>query len=495
MTNPTSSTELFYRLIDCNSDEQKAILADIDRTMPELVLRVEALLSSPSDDTLTTLIDEHLSSTPYLESSFEGEVVDRYRVHHELGRGGFGVVYFASRNDQVFERNFAIKFFKPEVVQLFGRKRLFHEAQLLANLNHPFIAKVYDAGLYEGLVYIVMEHVEGVALSEYLDTNQPTREDILSLFNDICVAIEHAHSCDIIHADLKPENILVDAQGKPKLIDFNLTQQYESSTDLVCDFSDDLPVRAASRDFASPEQISGQPITEQADIYALGRILDEMLQYTNRSNKLQEVIEYAAHDKIHLRYKTVSKLREDIENVRTLYPLNYRQQHNGYLALSFIHRNPVKILSGLLSTVFIIFFSFTYIHAYQRLELQRTNLDSILYELTTLNYPMNNRLLESIPNSSNQAFNRAWFSGQPMFDWQFESMFSSPQLIVSETFEFSDSFEVNINGVEHEDTFDDLYLFQEPPSYLEDDNPSLPFDIDIDIERESNLSFRSSYIA
>lgn len=94
----------------------------------------------------------------------------------------------------------------------------------MANLNHSNITKVYDAGLHNGVAYIVMEYVDGCLLDEYLSTNPLSCDQKLTLFRDICLAIEYAHELNIIHADLKPENILINTHGEPKVIDFNLTQ-------------------------------------------------------------------------------------------------------------------------------------------------------------------------------------------------------------------------------------------------------------------------------
>ncbi len=480
MTKNVSSTELFYRLIDCDMDEQNAILADIDRTMPELVSRVEALLSSPPSYPLTTLIDEHLSSTSNVALCFENEVVDRYRVEQELGRGGFGVVYFCSRNDPVFEQNFAIKFFKQEIVQLFGSSLLFREAQMLASLNHPFIAKVYDAGIHEGTVYIVMEHIEGVALSEYLNKSSLKYMDKLTLFCDICLAIEHAHSFEILHADLKPDNILIDAQGKPKLIDFNLTQQNEALSGLFAENSSDFVVRAASSDFASPEQIKGKPINTMADVYALGQILDLMFSCNGRSKQLEEVIHYASNDQIHLRYSTVGALRKDVENVRSRFPLTCHTQSKTHVALSIIQRHPVKVAVAIACSLSLISAMSIYISAYQSLQTKKSQLDSIVNELTALNYPMNNRLVERNINKPVKSSHMDVQHREGVGDKQLWDSYFNPHFRMTESFETNRYFEVNISDIDYEDLSEEkLHPFQS--LILNKEHQSHEYDLEFEV--------------
>lgn len=113
---------------------------------------------------------------------------------------------------------------------MLGKRALFSEAQLLARLNHPCIAKVFDGGEYQGCVYIVMECVDGDTLNKYVQKKTLSTKNKLSIFKSICSAIEHAHQNHILHADIKPENILVDNLHQPKLLDFNLTQAINSNT-------------------------------------------------------------------------------------------------------------------------------------------------------------------------------------------------------------------------------------------------------------------------
>jgi serine/threonine-protein kinase len=135
---------------------------------------------------------------------------------------------------------------------LLGQEVLFSEAQLLANVSHSNIAKVYDAGMYNGAVYIVMEFVDGMNLHEYLSSHSLSFEQKLVLFRDICLAVDHAHQHQVIHGDLKPENILVCSDGTPKIIDFNIAQKAQNlnagNRGIVAQ-----SVLALTRNYASPD--------------------------------------------------------------------------------------------------------------------------------------------------------------------------------------------------------------------------------------------------
>ncbi len=228
----SSKTQIYYHLLDLDDSQQQQYLATLQKSQPELYLQIAPLLAiDQQQEQLTQLLGFCAHQATSHEVDLSGEVISKYRLTHELGRGGMGVVYAAQRADETFEQDLAIKFIQSNLSQVLGQRALFDEAQLLARLNHPYIAKVFDGGLHDDSVYIVMERVFGQTLDAYLSLLPMEDGDKLLLFKQICEAMEHAHQHQVLHADLKPENILIDRNKRPKLLDFNLTQKAQSNSE------------------------------------------------------------------------------------------------------------------------------------------------------------------------------------------------------------------------------------------------------------------------
>lgn len=207
-----------------------------------------------------------------------GEQIGYYRLINRLASGGMGVVYLAERSDEQFKRQVAVKIIRrdldtPENVQRFRRER-----QLLADLTHPGIARLYDGGITDdGRQYLVMEYVEGVRIDEYCSKNGLSVIQILNLFIKVCNAVQYAHSKLILHRDLKPENILVKPNGQVCILDFGIAKLLESEP--VSDDSDKIPhvFHFLSPEYAAPEQMNGTTETTATDVYALGTLLYVLL--------------------------------------------------------------------------------------------------------------------------------------------------------------------------------------------------------------------------
>jgi serine/threonine-protein kinase len=190
-------------------------------------------------------------------------------------------VYLAARADRQFRQYAAIKLIRvgleenPNLVPRFVAER-----QILANLDHPNIARLLDGGLTpEGWPYLVMELVDGIPIDEYCRVHRLSTADRLRLFRTVCGAVEHTHHNLVVHRDIKPANILVNPKGIPKLLDFGIAQLLDAEN------SDQEPARPTLRlmtpDYASPEQILAQPITTATDVFALGVLLYELLAGCN----------------------------------------------------------------------------------------------------------------------------------------------------------------------------------------------------------------------
>src|SRR5579864_1751476 len=208
-------------------------------------------------------------------SRIEGSRLGAYRVIREIGRGGMGAVYLASRADEQYESDVAIKVVRPGYDTDFILRRFQRERQILARLHHPNIARLFDSGTTENQVpYLVMEYVKGSGITSYAADHRLSVEERLRLVLPVCAAVEYAHRAFIVHRDLKPSNILVDATGAPKLLDFGISKLLHSEPRDPNDTQDRV---MATPDYASPEQIVGDPVTAASDVYSLGAVLYELL--------------------------------------------------------------------------------------------------------------------------------------------------------------------------------------------------------------------------
>jgi serine/threonine-protein kinase len=212
-----------------------------------------------------------------LDDHEEGGSLGPYRLLREIGSGGMGTVYLARREDEHYERDVAIKVLRSGLASTQARHRFIAERQILARLEHPNIARLYDGGSTDdGRPYLVMELVEGLPLDAYCDRHHLTVDQRLALFQKICAAVQHAHQNLLVHRDLKPANILIAPDGEPKLLDFGIAKQLAPEADDTL-----LRTRIGSRlltpRYASPEQVRGDAITTASDVYSLGVVLYELL--------------------------------------------------------------------------------------------------------------------------------------------------------------------------------------------------------------------------
>lgn len=210
-----------------------------------------------------------------------GDRVGPYKILRELGRGGMGKVLLAMRADDEFERIVAIKILQrdKDSDDIVGRFR--HERQILASLDHPNIAELFDGGsTRDGLPYFVMEYVEGIRIDRYCDQHRLGIQPRLELFLKVCAAVHSAHQSLVVHRDLKPGNILVTADGEPKLLDFGIAKLLVpdiSATDTTAERLTVTGIEPMTPDYASPEQIKGEAITTASDVYSLGVLLYQLL--------------------------------------------------------------------------------------------------------------------------------------------------------------------------------------------------------------------------
>ena len=266
---------LFHEALARPDAERDAFLERACASDPGLLAQVRALLAADARE--SSVLDRGLGTVArdVLDDSVPNVAsVGPYRILSVLGRGGMGVVYLAERED--LGTRAAIKMLRDASLSPFRRERFALEQRTLAQLNHPSIARLYDADtLPDHTPYFVMEYVEGVPLTVHCARAGAPLAERLRLFGEVCAAVQYAHRLAVVHRDLKPSNILVTAGGEVKLLDFGIAKQLEELDTPAHQTSTGL--RLMTPAYAAPEQITGEPIGVYTDVYALGVVLYELL--------------------------------------------------------------------------------------------------------------------------------------------------------------------------------------------------------------------------
>jgi tRNA A-37 threonylcarbamoyl transferase component Bud32 len=272
--------EVFQQAIEVPEEERTAFLDGVCRGDDDLRRELDSLLLCDTPGQL--LVDlpcargaREGSGAP--EYELTGQRIGPYRIARLIGHGGMGSVYLGSRDDQHYRKQVAIKLLKRGMDTDFMLSRFRQERQILANLEHPYIARLLDGGAtHDALPYFVMEYVDGVPLTNFCIEKDLSIPERLRLFCLVCEAVQHAHQNLVVHRDIKPGNILTTKEGVPKLLDFGIAKviDYDRATTLTLT---QPGLRLLTPDYASPEHVRGAPITTASDIYSLGAVLYEML--------------------------------------------------------------------------------------------------------------------------------------------------------------------------------------------------------------------------
>jgi serine/threonine protein kinase/tetratricopeptide (TPR) repeat protein len=269
--------ELFTLALERDPEERSDFLRQACGADDSLRAEIESLLSN-FDDAPTFLEDCPAASLLSAQSSaIAGRRIGAYRIIRECGHGGMGIVYLAERADDQYRKRVAIKMLVPGINKDEVLRRFRNERQALAALDHPSIVRLLDGGsTEEGLPYLIMDYVEGVRIDEYCDTHRLSIAERLHLFRTVCLAVQYAHETLVIHRDLKPGNILITKEGVARLLDFGIAKVLNPQ------WSPDAPLtrpdwRPMTPEYASPEQVRGDPVTNATDIYSLGILLYELL--------------------------------------------------------------------------------------------------------------------------------------------------------------------------------------------------------------------------
>ncbi len=272
--------EIFASAVDLDGAARRRHLEHECAGDDELLRELEGLLEADNRADLLTGVVESAAAEIVAERDtlIAGHRLGSWLVAERLGEGGMSVVYRATRADEQFEKQVALKVLKrgmdsDEILHRFSIER-----EILARLEHPNIARLLDAGsTRDGRPYFVMELITGDPIDVYCDRRRLDIDQRLRLFAQVCDAVAHAHRNLVVHRDLKPSNILVTEEGVPKLLDFGIAKLLDPEVgSQVIDLTV-TPLRLLTPGYASPEQVTGGAITTASDIYSLGVVLYQLL--------------------------------------------------------------------------------------------------------------------------------------------------------------------------------------------------------------------------
>jgi eukaryotic-like serine/threonine-protein kinase len=273
-------SEHIDRVLELPEPERAAYLAGLGRDDPAVAMQVNRLLAVREQAGFHGFLSGTGSLAPDLAAAASpvGSRLGPYVIEAEIGRGGMGTVWRARRADGRFEGCVAVKLLNAALVGRPAEQRFVREGHVLANLQHPHIAHLVDAGVASsGQAYLVLEYVEGVRIDQYCEANRLTSKERIRLFLDVLGAVAHAHSNLVVHRDIKPSNILVTDDGRVKLLDFGIAGLLAAEGEGA---ATPLTLEAGSAftpEYAAPEQLLNRPMTTATDVYALGLVLFVLL--------------------------------------------------------------------------------------------------------------------------------------------------------------------------------------------------------------------------
>jgi eukaryotic-like serine/threonine-protein kinase len=273
---PSRVSELLEQALALPSSDRQGFLDAQCRSDVELRLEVESLIVA-HQQAGSRFLNASWQAASLASTVVPGRNVGPYEIVQRIGRGGMGDVFAAVRADGQYEQKVALKLVRAGYTSGAVVERFRAERQILAGLDHPNIARLLDGGTAEdGSPYLVMELVDGVQIDEYCESLALTVVQRLALFLQVCAAVQYAHQRLVIHRDIKPGNILVTATGVPKLLDFGIAKMLDAMGN-----AQDTMLRPFTPDYASPEQVRGEPVSTATDVYSLGVVLYLLL--TGRS--------------------------------------------------------------------------------------------------------------------------------------------------------------------------------------------------------------------
>jgi len=388
----TLSSEDRKKFINRECKGDKVLKTEVTELL-QSIIESEGWLENPGDykdgflQELTEDIDGLSSS-----GSLIGTTIGAYTVKKKVGEGGMGTVYLAERSDEEFDHEVAIKIIRNEKASAKNIERFRQERTILAGLNHPGIAKLFDGGVTEdGFPYFIMEYVNGMPIDQYCQQHGCSLEKRISLFKKVLKAVRHAHENLVVHRDLKPGNILVNKNGDIKILDFGISKFLDKHT--TNPVTTQTNARLLTPKYAAPEQILQNSLTTAVDIYALGTVLfkiltknlpfdlDDLSQFeieqavleqaparpsqrvssSNLKQKLKGDLDAitlkALRKEPELRYRTANEFLDDLENYQRDLPISAQEDSLRYRTRKFYSRNKKGI--GIAVGIFLLIIGLT----------------------------------------------------------------------------------------------------------------------------------------
>jgi serine/threonine-protein kinase len=270
MTIEQRAMEVFSAAVELDPTRRAAYLDAICSNDEELRALVKKLLTA--DEAPHVRLDRPIAAMRSSDRS--GEVLGSYRLEALIGHGGMGSVYRAARADEAFDKPVAIKLLAFDAGNL--RARFTQEQRILGRLSHAHIAALFDVGHdANGTPYFIMEYIAGIPITQYAREHNLTPPQRIELLLPVIDAVQTAHSQLVVHRDIKPSNVLIDHTGAAKLLDFGIAKLIGDEANAAAQTRSGL--RALTPEYASPEQVRGEPVGTLSDIYSLGMLLYELL--------------------------------------------------------------------------------------------------------------------------------------------------------------------------------------------------------------------------
>jgi hypothetical protein len=377
---------LFDQAMACPDTERGSFLAQACGGDPELHRELAAMVASSPTAGLS-LRRAVAAEVRLLASDGPakqvGRRVGRFRLLELLGEGGMGAVYLAERDDAQFAHRVAIKILRHAVGSPEAVARFRDERQILAALEHPHIVRLLDGGSTEDdLPYLVMEHIEGAAITRYAEQQRLSVRERIALVRQVCGALQYAHQNLVVHRDIKPSNILVDAAGAPKILDFGIAKLLAPVGRFELEARTRTGFAMFTPEYASPEQARGDAVSTATDVYSVGAVLYELVtgapayraagsaldvlrvicevdpprpssvapavRRREFGGDLDNIILKALHKEPGRRYASMEQLSDDLGRWLDGLPVAARTATIGYRARKFVRRNKGVVVAATL---------------------------------------------------------------------------------------------------------------------------------------------------
>lgn len=327
----------------------------VPRLQAELADRPEALADVlellQSAQSANQAMPTELAMGAAMQDSPPPERLGAYRLAALLGHGGMGRVFRGERADGVFEQSVAIKLMRKTLLPGPVSEQFARERQILARLQHPNIARLFDGGVApDGQSYIVMELLSGDAINDYATDSQLSLRATLELFLQVCAAVQYAHTNLIVHADIKPNNVMVDGKGVAKLVDFGVARALSEAPAASSGASVGMTLA-----YASPARRRGEAPTIADDVFSLGVLLHELLsRLPDAPADVHSIAVRAQAEDVARRYATVDALRDDIQRWLDSRPVRAHGTGWQYVARKFVARHRLGVASGIVAALVLV---------------------------------------------------------------------------------------------------------------------------------------------